>query len=189
MASNDEDALDLYTGSGYYVINNSLRVGRLSWTIYITILKIISYIVRNKASKVLEKSDYIVYRGVRHDSYNNLSVGDQFEDPAFNSFTLDRTIAMAISNTILEIELDKNIDYIYLEADDEILSYPGFKYTVIDVYEENNHKIYVVTASSNYSLEKLKSMVDPTLESAKDHIVDSKYSKYIERELNLPGEY
>lgn len=179
------NAIDLYVGPSHYIINNSMRVGRLSLTVYITILRIILYILRHKSTGNLENYNYTVYRGVRHHSYNNLSVGDEFEDPAFNSFTLDLSVASAISETVLKVNLPRQIDYVYFEADDEILTLPGFKYTVKNVYYNKNTKIYKVDAVPTYSLGKLKASLDSTLSSAQDHIIDLSYRKYIGNELGL----
>jgi hypothetical protein len=200
LRENYNNTVKNYEEAFYYIINNTLRKGIISNRIYNWIQQIVDEI-----DKSTPYPDYLeVYRGVRHESYANLNIGDVFDDLGFVSTTMSETHAKSISTVaLLTILWKPGNKFIYLKNEQEILTYPGVRFEVIDVStfqrqalnsrnESNNPRftyielphIYVkaVVSNGNYNSqdEKVISIYNSTyIKSIIDHNLDVEYdAKY-----------
>ena len=117
LNDNEKAAIEDYTKASYYSINKSLRGGSS---------------VSNKTidgldsafAKASTKEPITVYRGIRGDFADNLTVGTSFKDKGFASTSTERKTASAFagkdddgSSTVLQIRVPKGSKAISMEGE------------------------------------------------------------------------
>lgn len=181
--------VNAYAFETYFIINNSIRKKRISETIYNAICHLVSIIDTMPGLP----EDTLVYRALNNECYEGLQEGESIIDEAFTSFTISETMGNSMSsNANMEAILPKGTKFIYIEAEHEILTYPGIKYTIeevdnIKVYKQEIPKYYA-TVELIYKPEIIRSYVDETLDNEYEGNIDiesKEYYMYIVEKLNL----
>ncbi len=200
------EAVHSYEDSGYYLINNSLRKGKISNRIYNWVKDIIDEI--NKSTPY--PTELVTYRGTRHPFYLNLAPGQEFIDDGFVSTTVNRNHAIGLGTAVLEINWKPDTKFIYLLGEAEMLTYPIVKFKVLEVDSYQVKRYYrdkqtglakqryeqvpyiVVDSELAFNADRIVAMIDPTL----DQEYDSKYptfsyltyDNFILEKLNIKSE-
>ncbi len=132
------EAVQIYTDSGYYLINNTLRKGKISNRIYNWVKEIIDEI--NLSTPY--PTELVTFRGTRHPFYLTLQPDQEFVDHGFVSTTVNRKHALDVGTAVLEINWKTDIKFIYILFEAEMLTYPSIKFKVLYIDSYPAKKYY-----------------------------------------------
>lgn len=144
----DCEALNMYTHSGYDVVNRKLRFGSYADSAYefewkdAEVNKLLTGLDKSFQNAPTVPSNLIAYRGVNSRLFDNLAVGDSFTDKGFVSTSIDP--AQTMSGWQMEIRIPAGTKGIYIEqvsnvaSEMELLLNRGTRFRVLEIQRSVN---------------------------------------------------
>ena len=145
------DSVEYYVSDGYNEINAAMRSGVTTPEIR----KHITNIIQEIDAKGVVSDVYATYKFTDWEGYKTCQIGDVITDAGFFSQSDDKHAAERSASSpsmgvLLCLKWDKLPKALFLEEEDEILTYPGVELTIIDIKQRPAFRLVKATVRSTY---------------------------------------
>jgi hypothetical protein len=120
----------------------------------------------------------------------HIKIGDVFIENTFLSTCKSLKMASCFSSDIFEIHWKQTMPFLYLIAEDELLTLPMIQLKCIDILNTKDGNKWILEACSVFSQEKLDIILDSDIDKDINANIlnnDESYYNFLRTKINLPS--